>query len=191
MAFEINLLTRKENIPQSVLKISRILKQISLILLLIFVITSVGLIVVRIYIAVDSQARSEKIKLDKEKIGKLKTTESAYLAFIQKISALDTLLNERFFPSTIIKKINEIVPPQAKIISTRLSPSVQDVDFSIDFDNMETVDSVAKDLENQQNPALEEIMLNSVEKDLKTNNYTAFFDISFILVQASQSGEVQ
>lgn len=141
--------------------------------------------------AIDTNTRAEKVKNLKEQIESSKSSESTYIAYLQKISTLDTLISDRFFPEEIIRKMNDIVPPEAKINTVKITSSLQDINFSVESDSAQIVDEVSANLTNQNNPPLGSIVMQLFLHDIATNKYTADFQISFNFQPATVSAAIK
>lgn len=191
MAFEINLLTKKEGISQTARKLSRFMQILSIVFVIPFILGSIVIIGVRIFLALEASQRASQIKELTQKIEDAKETESTYVAFVQKISTLDTLVSNRFFPSDMIRRIDSIIPIEAQISNLSLSPDDQNFILTVKSQDPEKIEETVEKLLTFNSPQLYEIILNALSLDQSTKEYTGQISVGLKINTSTESASLE
>ncbi len=175
MSLEINLLIKKKEISPLLTKANQIVKGIAFAGSLIFILLTIAVFVVQFLFArqvLEIQNRKAEVK---KKIEALQSTESTYIAFNQKLSAITVLLKDRFTPAETYKKLKKITPQGSSLSSIVLENEKGSSTIGV-ITNLEDFDTIVAGLLNQKELPITDINMTGLNR-IGPDKYDTTFSI--------------
>lgn len=175
MNLNINLLKKYQAISPQLLKIAKIIRWSAISSLIIFILA------VAIIFGFDqfSVKKNEEIKkrIDSaiRTIQMEKTTEGIYLSYLQKLSTIDTVTQNRFVPSDILRKLEKILP--SGLFPSNLTLDPTNLNFAMEFPSLNSLEELISSFNHQKELPITQFTLHGLQKNTKTGSYTANLQI--------------
>lgn len=162
MSFEINLLTKQQIFSPQLIGISKTVKKFAYICVGLFILLVLLVIGVSLFFNKKVTDIDKKISLAKQQIGQAKSTESVYMVYYQKLSSLDSVIKNRFYPDLLFTSIQSTIPAEAVLSGIVINP--ESLLLTIDMSSLEVLHQVIDRLQNSLDLPIKEINLQGIDK---------------------------
>ena len=176
MSFEINLL-REQQKPEiaRLVKIKKIITSISVVILNLFIMSVVFVFLFNIYLVSQIEKTKQQVATLKEQITKEKSTESLYLAYLEKISSISQVMLKQLDTATFLGKVKAVTPEKAEVDVIGLNQQSADLTFEVTGD-LNTIDLVLHSLQDQETLNFEKITMVGMSKN-EDGSYSTGFNV--------------
>jgi hypothetical protein len=162
MLSDINLLPKKENIPDSLKGISMFLNIAAVISLILFIGLSVGLFGYKIYFTALMNQRKNRINQFKTEIQKAKPVESIYIALVKKLEAMNQIFSLRFATVDYLNKIIRCIPEDGDVSNISMAPN--EISFTMIYEKVNQLEDSINLIKDEFDVKLTDILVKTVEK---------------------------
>ena len=162
MPREINLLIKKTVISPQIAKIASVVQKSAIVILAIFILITASLFGYRFYEGQRFEDLSAKIEITKQQIESDKSTESIYLAYVDKANQINTILGMRSYPNETYQKVEDALGPNTFI--NKFATSGNLINLTVSAGSVTEVETITDALLYGTDLSIKEVTMEGLDK---------------------------
>lgn len=162
MPKEINLLIHKTVISPKVAKIASYIQKASIISLSIFIISAIAIFAFRYYQGQRFKDLTKSIESTKQQIEAEKSTESIYIAFVNKGTQINKILQGRTYPNKTYQQIQNAIGSDIPIRQFATAKNI--INLQVEANSVSQVESITDGLVNKTGLSVSEVVMEGLDK---------------------------